>query len=523
MNKKSFKPLIGICTITFTILMFTLSKTLPLNEILYSTGYYETKINLFNTSDIHGYMLNENESKQLINLGQSKTPMGLVGIDSLVQKHLKNETYDGYLFLDCGDLIHGTNIANIEEGAGIVKVANKMNYTATVPGNHDFNFGINRLLNLKNELEFPILSANVYKDNKPYFQEYIIKSINNTKIGIFGLTLKYSLDHAPGDNTTNLEIRNPIEEGIRLVEKLKSQCDIVILISHLGRDTDLEIINRIPDINLILSGHYHHESTKPELINNTYIVSAGAYSYFLGIGTLYIKNNKIADFQWKLHKESVSDFENNEIISIANKYNEIAKKEASITIAKTDFKLDGNLLDVRSKETNLGNLITDAMKDYAHSDFALMNGGGIRESIPLGEISFPVIERVLPFNNSIITVEMTGKTLKEIIERGLRNVSAPRGNGAFIHVAGLHYEYLADRMAGQRLNKIYTESNQKIDEASIYKVAVNDFLYYGGDGYTEFINSKVLEKGPLLKNVLAEYLKNGNKIKKNTEQRIIRK
>ena len=182
------------------------------------------------------------------------------------------------------------------------------------------------------------------------------------------------------------------------------------------------------------------------------------------------------------------------------------EEELSVVIGSSDVHLDGERANVRTGETNLGNLITDAIRDYTNADVAFMNGGGIRASIESGDITVGDVMTVLPFINLVETVNIPGSVLLEALEHGASLY--PEQNGALLHVSGMKYIVDATKESGSRV--VYAEvGGEVLDPEKVYNVATNDFLIAGGDGYSmlEPYESDLVT-GELFSDVLISYLQN---------------
>ncbi|QNU66170.1 bifunctional metallophosphatase/5'-nucleotidase [Ruminiclostridium herbifermentans] len=498
--KKKYTNLIILGLILIAAAVYLVIKFVNFNQILLTLGYYDSKIKIANTADVHGHMVYDDETGTYYTLDEVSTIMGLPLLNSFVKEERAKD--ENTLLLDCGDLFHGSNEANINDGEGVVECVNLMGYDAMVPGNHDFNFGFDRLLEIRSEINFPILSANVYKDGKQVFDEYKIFEVNGKKIGVFGLTTPFSTNFVH-DNTITFD--DPAKCAKRVVSELKGKVDAIVLLSHLGDDNDERLIQEVDGIDLLLCGHYHYLYESVKKINNTYMAEAGSFTTHLGVADMYFKDGKVAKVDWKVKTTTDRSKEDAELKKVADIYHEKALESAKIKVGSSDVVLNGIRTQVRSKETNLANLLADSMREKAGADLTLMNGGGIRESLPQGELNMYQIGKMLPFVNSLVVVEMKGDMIYKALERGLRGYPTVF-NGGFLQVSGISYVIDASKIAGERLVSV-TKDGAPLDKEKTYKVATNDYLFYGGDGYEEIQNSKLLSTYGLLKDVLADYIK----------------
>ena len=486
------------------------------NKILVFVGYYDDEITVMNTADVHGHIMYDSDVGGYYSLKDVSVIMGLPVI-----KHFSDEIRaknKNVLFLDSGDMFHGTNEANIEKGKGVVEVANMMGYNGMVPGNHDFNFGFDRLLEIKSQLNFPILSANIYKDGELAFEEYKIMQAGNKKVGVFGLTTPWALSFTNSRDNDGVTIEDPVECAKRVIEKLRPQVDAIILVSHLGEDVDENLVKKVDGIDLILCGHYHFVYESPKKVKNTYLVEAGAWTTHLGTAKLYFKNNKLDTVIWDTITTKDKSKADKSADAVAQKYFKAALESSKEVVGRSDTELNGIRFQLRSEETNLGNLLADAMRESANAEIALMNGGGIRESIPAGEINLYRIGKTLPFSNSLVTVRMKGEKIYSAIERGVRDYTSGT-NGGFLQVSGINCTIDGSKLAGERVKSI-TIGGQPLDKNKYYTVATNDYLYNGGDNYEEFKGAELINMSSLLKDVLAQYIKSKRVVSPREEGRI---
>lgn len=515
---KSYKNLIIIGLLLLGSAVFLVAKFVNLDSVLVNAGYYQERITILSTADIHGHIVYDEETGGYYTLDEVSVMMGMPLMKHIIDE-VRNENKNT-LLLDSGDLFHGTNEANIEKGKGVVEVANLMGYDAMTPGNHDFNFGFDRLLEIRGQLNFPVLSANIYKDGKPAFDEYKVVNAGNKRIGLFGLTEVGALINTNSRDNEGVTLEDPVKCARRIIEELKDKADVVILISHLGDDVDRELVKKVDGIDLILCGHHHFLYEKADKVNNTYLVESGGYSTHVGQADMYFKDGKLAKLDWTPKNIKDKSKADPVLDAVAQKYHTIAFESAKEVVAKTKDKLDGFRSNVRTKETTLADLLTDAMRETGKADIALMNGGGIRESIPAGDINLYSIGKALPFVNSLVTIEAKGEDIYSAIERGIRLYPDGGSNGGFLQVSGIKYEFDASKPAGKRLVSITTSDGRALDKDKYYKVATNDYLYNGGDGYEELRKAKLLNKGELLKDVLSKYIRGKGELDIKVEGRI---
>ena len=238
------------------------------------------KLTIVHVNDVHG-RLKFDEGQKEIGFGRLKTK-----VDEL------KEDNPNVLLLNAGDTFHGVVDVNLTEGKAMVDLMNEVGFDAMVPGNHDFNYGYKRLLELKDLAKFPIVGANILKDkdNKSDFEPYTIKEMENgLKVGIFGLTTEETKFKSHPDNTEGINFGKPVEIAKDVVKKLQEEkVDVIVALVHLGNEgttltTSKEIAENVKGIDLIVDGHSHE--IENEVIGDALLVQTGNYTNNIGVVT----------------------------------------------------------------------------------------------------------------------------------------------------------------------------------------------------------------------------------------------
>jgi 5'-nucleotidase / UDP-sugar diphosphatase len=446
------------------------------------------------------------------------------------------QTNPNSLLLDAGDVFSGTLYFNEFNGLADLEFMNLAGYDAMTFGNHEFDKGTAILANFVKGAKFPFVSANVdfSKDEnlKVSFRNEIssnpenrkiyngiIKEVNGEKIGIFGLTTAETKNiSSPGEDVV---FEDYIEEAEKAVEAFEAQgVNKIIALTHIGfndggGDNDLTLAKEVEGIDVIVGGHSHDKLVEPVVDKTgeepTVIVQANEYSKYLGtLDVEFDENGKVVGYAGKLididQKVKVGDKEvyvlqdDPEAAAKLKLYNDQIEEKKKTVIGNSAVVLDGVRDNVRTKETNLGNLITDGMLAKAktinpNTIIALQNGGGIRASIDAGEITLAEVQTVMPFGNALAIMELKGSEIKAALEHSVS--LAPASNGAFLHVSGLRFTYDSREPAGNRVKTIEVKEDGTnyvpLEDNKTYFVATNTFIAKGGDGYTMF--KKAFEEG----------------------------
>ncbi|MCL2662239.1 MAG: 5'-nucleotidase C-terminal domain-containing protein [Oscillospiraceae bacterium] len=397
------------------------------------------------------------------------------------------------LILDAGDRLHGQVATNLTEGETMVQVMNAVGYDAMVTGNHEYNFGLNRLIELSGMMDFPLLAANVRFNGEYIFERYTIIDYENLTVGVFGLGTPETPKSSDPRNMGMLVFEDPVEIATEIVELLKERnCDIIIALTHLGDDNSTaenersDALAAIDGIDVVLDGHSHTLLENGKVVGNTLIAQTGSHAQYIGIVEIMIENGvktKEAHLIEVPDADDETELKADEaIIAVIAEGQARVESITSVVVGTTPVTLDGERESVRTGETNLANLVTDSMIFATGADMSFIGGGSIRTSISAGDITMGDVLTVLPFSNLIITLEMTGLDVLEILEHGVSEYPEPAG--LFIQVAGIHFMFDPEAEPGQRVVSVVMADGTAFDVNSSYIVATVEFIAAGGDGYT---------------------------------------
>ncbi|MEC0233059.1 5'-nucleotidase C-terminal domain-containing protein [Paenibacillus kribbensis] len=435
-------------------------------------------ITILHTNDTHAHVVANDKE------------MGFAKLAGIIDQYRASNP--NTLLLDDGDTVHGTTFATLVNGESIVKVINKLRYDAMVPGNHEFNYGWKHLVELSKEIQFPVLSANIKQtDGTRLFKPYVIKEVDGVKIGIIGLTTPETAYKTNPKNVEGIQFTDPAVEAKAAVDEIRSKVDVVVVLGHLGqdassKDTSLKVVKEVPGIDIFIDGHSHTVLEKGLVGDNgTLIASAGEYTKYLGVVDLWVDGGKVTQKQAKLiDSAQAADVQPN--AEIATLIASIQKDQEPIlkqVVTQTSVDLEGAREKVRAGETNLGDLLTDAMRDVSGADVALTNGGGIRASIKAGTVTKGDIITVLPFGNQIVTLKVKGTDIQAALENG--TASYPEPSGGFPQVSGISFKIDTSAAKGSRVHSVLI-GGKALDPEATYTLATNDFTAVGGDQYTMF-------------------------------------
>jgi len=439
---------------------------------------------------------------------------------------------DKILLLDAGDVSHGTLLTNLFEGETSFMLLTMLGYDAMVPGNHEFNYGQERLVEAARFAEentnLRVLSANILdRDGNMVFQPYQLYSFDGFVVGVIGATTPDTEIKTHPKNVVGLSFASDevLYGAQALVDEVRSKSDYVILLAHLGLDEDGSygmnsefVANNIHGIDLIVDGHSHTTLPNGYRVGDTLIVSTGEYMKNVGVVEISVRNKKVVDeYAFLISEEEVKDPSTSELAQWAGittvpedpqVLSYIASQKALLTsvtqevVAYTPINLDGERETNRTRPTNLGTMVAQAMLEATGADVAITNGGGVRASIKAGNVTRGDIISVLPFNNTVVMIEVTGQDLYDAMEWGYSVL--PETNGGFPQTANLQIVYSRFSDPGNRIKRLFVDG-KAVDRNATYRLATNDFMAAGGDGYT-MLDKPIVMYGRGLDEALTEYM-----------------
>lgn len=447
--------------------------------------------------------------------------------------------------LDAGDQFQGSLFYTTYKGRAEGEFMNKIGFDAMALGNHEFDDGPDVLAEFVDLLEFPVISGNtVIGDSEGLagkVDEWLVLDVGGQKVGILSvLTPDTATIASPGPNVS---FREEIEYLKDAVSRIRSEqgVDKVLLLSHVGFVKDQQIAAEVDGIAAIIGGHSHTLLSNSvdgapayaTLVENPSgravpIVQAYAYSKYLGELSLTFDDDgyvtEAAGDTILLDGSVEPDAEiEARIAELAGPIETMKATE----VGEVAADIDGSRESCRSKECEMGNLITDAILARVGSSeitIAIQNGGGIRASIGAGMATVGDVLTVLPFQNTLATMKLTGADLVASLEAAVSGIED--GAGKFPQVAGLRYTLDLSVAPGEgRIKQVEVGDGDQwraIEMEKLYGVATNDFVRKGGDGYALFAANAVdpYDYGPGLEDVVAEYIAHNAPYQPKLEGRI---
>ncbi|XP_027201811.2 mannosylglucosyl-3-phosphoglycerate phosphatase [Dermatophagoides pteronyssinus] len=394
------------------------------------------------------------------------------------------------LTLFSGDIISPSIMSSFTKGEQMLPVLERCNVDCALFGNHEFDFGLECLLSFVKRTNFPWLMSNVIDKNtgQPLGGGKIscIIEKGNLKIGLIGLIEEEWLSTLVLDED-DIEYSDFVIEGRRLARNLKEEggVDIVIALTHMRTYNDIRLAEQVDEIDLFLGGHDHvYEIRK---INQKLVIKSGSdFRQFSKIVLCYDhEKKKIVDIQVDEMNITSDIDEDAELVVELDKFKTVLEEKMEDTIAIIDCDLDGRFASVRTKETNLGNLITDVML-YAvpDADFALINSGTLRSDRihPKGALKMRDLVNILPYMESLLVIYIDGRQIYRALENGVSQF--PKFEGRFPQVSGISFRFDSKKPAGSRVDmESIRIQNEPLIESKYYKMITKEFIVQGKDGY----------------------------------------
>jgi len=437
------------------------------------TGVFaeEKQIRILHVNDFHGF------AEPYKPLGSQDLLGGAAYLSAAVNR-LRGERPT--LLVAGGDMIQGHTWANLSRGEPSIELMNAMRFDVMVMGNHELDFGQELLKKRISEAAFPVLAANV--SGMDALKPYAIKEVGGVKVGFLGVVAEDTPVITHPNNVIGLKFGLCQETVEKYLPEVRAKSDIVVVLSHIGYPADRMLAEKVRGIDVIIGGHSHTKVTDPPRIGDTLIVQAWEHAKALGVVDITFESGRIKNIKGALEDiKPVEGLGDKAVEAIVLKYKQVVDTTLSQVVGLADTDLDGE--NIRKRETNLGNLIADIIRDVSNADAALINSGAIRTNIRKGEIRARDIYSVVPFDNYVVAIKVKGQQLREALEHGYSAVE--KGVGGFPQVSGIFLKYDLSMPPGSRITEIQVKGRPLGPEEE-YTVATIDFIASGGDGYKAF-------------------------------------
>uniref|UniRef100_A0A2K6G2M8 Ecto-5'-nucleotidase n=1 Tax=Propithecus coquereli TaxID=379532 RepID=A0A2K6G2M8_PROCO len=390
------------------------------------------------------------------------------------------------LLIFSGDCLNPSVLSTITKGKHMIPILNELGVHFAVFGNHEFDFGVDILEEYMKQMHFTWFLSNVYDrfTSEPLVHGEVKKIVNwnNIKIGLMGLVEEDWLDTLATVNKSNINYKDYVEVANEIAVELKEEGeDLVIAITHMKWGNDTRLAQRAEAVNLILGGHDHDYGIKK--VNETWIVKSGS-----DFKTLTKINIRLfgSSFEYVFEKVDILNYleEDSYIKAIVKDFTQNIQYMLKEVLCPIDMELDGREITVRRSESNLGNLVTNAMLEATRADVALLNSGTLRSDRihPAGNFTLHDLLAILPIVDPVLVVRITGTQLLEALENGVYKY--PALDGRFPQVAGIEFGFDPDAEPGHRIIRGTVKvQGQYLRKKKVYLLSIKEYIANGKDGY----------------------------------------
>jgi 5'-nucleotidase/UDP-sugar diphosphatase len=409
-------------------------------------------------------------------------------------------------FVHAGDTISPSLLSGFDKGAHIIDILNRMGVDAMAPGNHEFDI-----------VDGNGLPANTKPDK--------MVEVQGVKIGFFGLTTEDTpIASSPG----TIKFSSTIDTARAKAKELREKgADIVVAVAHTPLEVDM-IIARSAGVDLIIGGHDEHLLAFYD--GKVALTESESQANYINVVELAVtkatKDGKTT-VTWTPNFrliDSATVKPDPEIEAVVKGYEDKLSKELDVEVGVTETPLDSRRATVRGGEAAMGNLVADALRASVGADVAITNGGGLRadKQYEAGQkLTRRNILAEMPFGNTTVLLEVTGAQIKAALENGVSQVREL--GGRFPQVSGIVAEVDVKEPVGSRVKSVKI-NGQPLDPANTYKLATNDFMARGGDGYRVFTEAKSLvdvSASQLMATQVIDYIAKAGKVAPKVEGRVV--
>ncbi len=479
-------------------------------------GSHPLTLTVLHMNDTHGHLLPYMEKS----LGVDYPVSGSAYVADRIRGE-REVNPDGTVLLSAGDMFQGTPVSNVFRGKPVIEFMNYMAFDAMTLGNHEFDWGTGVLADMVRSASFPFLAGNIEEVQAgklpPGLKPFVVLTRKGVKVAIIGATTTEAPYATKPDNVTGIAFRDPEQTIPGLIEKAKEAgATVTIVLSHLGLEADKALAASARGIDVIVGGHSHTIMDHPVYVGQTAIVQAGFYGVYLGVLKLKIDSatgtvlGPADDYALQLVTARPTDPYENNVAGIVGKYNDRIKTE----FAKVVGEARVDLIRQNRAESNIGNLISDVLREAAGAQVAFQNGGGIRSDLPAGKITFGDAYTILPFDNALVAMDLTGSQILDILEQNVAD-----SDSRILQVSGLEVRYDLDKPALSRVVSVRVGSKPLLPDKT-YRVATNDFLAAGGDRLHIFTQGKNIVFADPVRDLFVTHIQRKSPVGPKVEKRI---
>jgi len=422
-----------------------------------------------------------------------------------------------------GDFLSPSVASSVFKGAHMIAALNAAGLDLATLGNHEFDFGDDALIERMREAKWQWLVSNVVdtRTGKPIggAAPYLVKSFGALKVGFIGLCLDTA--EISRNKLAHTRLVDPLEAAAEYLPLLRRDgAAVIVAVTHLAFATDRALVERFPEIDLIIGGHEHYPITATE--NRTLISKAGTDARWVARIDVDRRPEGTLERFYELLPVTAALPDDPATAAVVASYDARLGSELDAVVGTTTAPLDAVGVRLRSSERNAGNLVADAIRADVGAEVAILNSGSIRGDriYPAGPITRRTIVAMQPFDNVVCEVRVSGRTIVDALNHGVSKF--PASAGAFPQVSGLTFAIDQRAPADRRASDVRVGA-RPLDLARRYTVALPDYILKGGDGYTMFADGEVIvapEAGTLIATAVEKYVASKREIAPAIDGRI---
>ena len=482
-------------------------------------GQPPARVTLLFFNDLHGHL-----TPFAAKTGEGKVQVGGVArMASLIRSIRAENKIKGIptFVLVAGDILQGTPMSTVFQGEPDIACLNAMGVDAMTVGNHEFDFGIRNFLDLRKQAGFPFLSANVVwkASGRPVCDPFVTIPLGGgTAMTVIGVTTTQLMTTTRPANVRDLAVRDGVETVGSVFTRVWEKGPVVVL-SHSRHRTDRAIASAVPGLAAIIGGHDQILLSPLRWVGSVPVLQAFEKGRYLGRADFALgHDSRKAELISHAYIPVTAGIEPDPAIAaLLHPYRSRLDAEFKEVIGHAAVFLDAERERVRYEETNLGNLVTDIVREHTGADIALVNSGGLRSSIDAGAITLEDVFKTMPFANEIVVLDLTGAEIRQTLSRSVQGTREDE-DGGFLQVSGATFTVRGDVVEQVTAGP----HGRPLRDDHTYTVAVPDFLAAGGDGYKLFAGKPGYKTGSPLRELIVDTIRTRGTVGAKLENRIVR-
>ncbi|UCF78416.1 MAG: 5'-nucleotidase C-terminal domain-containing protein [Candidatus Eiseniibacteriota bacterium] len=471
------------------VLCVAIGRGLPPLSDAAETGASSPKraVTVLHVTDFHGSLLSEDVDRA------SGKPVGGAAVLAAFVEAERESAGGEAILLDGGDMMQGSALSNLTSGAAVIEFMNSLGVDAAAVGNHEFDWGVKVLKERMAQARFPFLCANVFlgegKQRPDWAAPFVVVQIAGLQVGIIGVITEDTPFLVNPKLIRGLRFDEPSAIVNEIAATLRKEgARLIIVLAHVGgaQEEDGRVVGPIEalasglrGVDLVLGGHSH--TIVAGKVGSIPVMLSGSNGRRIGVVRLEMdaasgQSGVVEQRVRTTFAEEVRPLERIEAIV------ETFKKEFSGEMERVVVVASERITRSR-QESALGNLVCDVMRDAVGADVGFQNSGGIRADLEAGPVTVQEMFKILPFDNTIVTMYLTGEQVKQVLEHGT-------SESGVVQSSGLRYSYRPEAPPGERIKELALEDGSALVPGQLYLVATNDFMASGGDRYSIFAEGK---------------------------------